>query len=151
MRTAVAVDGQGRAWIFYSAQRSGNFDLYARSARADGSMSSEIRLTSDPGTDIFPVAATDATGRVWVAWQGFRNNNLEILTAAQNGDTFTPESDRFRIAGQRLGPGDRRGAQRRSGDLLGYLRQRRLRRLPPPRAIYRPDRPWTTPSRWQRR
>src|SRR4029077_979580 len=24
MRTAVAVDGQGRAWIFYSAQRSGN-------------------------------------------------------------------------------------------------------------------------------
>ena len=27
---AVAVDGQGRAWIFYSAQRTGNFDLYAR-------------------------------------------------------------------------------------------------------------------------
>jgi hypothetical protein len=92
MRSAVAIDGQGRAWVFYSAQRSGNFDLYTRSARADGSMSSEIRLTSDPGTDIFPVAATDAFGRVWVAWQGFRNNNLEVLTSAQTGDTFTPES-----------------------------------------------------------
>ena len=24
-------DGQGLAWIFYSTQRSGNFDIYARS------------------------------------------------------------------------------------------------------------------------
>jgi len=92
MRTAVAVDGQGRAWIFYSAQRSGNFDIYARSASADGSLSSEIRLTTDAGTDLFPVATTDATGRVWVAWQGFRNNNLEILTTAQTGDAFAPEA-----------------------------------------------------------
>jgi hypothetical protein len=35
MRAAVAVDGQGRAWIVYSVQRSGNFDLYAQNARAD--------------------------------------------------------------------------------------------------------------------
>ena len=93
MRTAVAVDGQGRAWIIYSARRNNsNFDLYAVNARADGTISSEIRLTTDPGTDIFPVAATDATGRVWVAWQGFRNNNLEILASVQNGDTFLPEA-----------------------------------------------------------
>jgi hypothetical protein len=92
MRTAVAVDGQGRAWVFYSTQRSGNFDIYARNVRADGSLSSEIQLTSDPGTDLFPVATTDASGRVWVAWQGFRNNNLEVLASAQTGDTFTPET-----------------------------------------------------------
>jgi len=92
MRTAVAIDGQGRAWIFYSTQRGGNFDLYARNARADGTLSSEIRLTSDPGTDLFPVAATDASGSVWVAWQGFRNNNLEILASVQIGDSFMPEA-----------------------------------------------------------
>ncbi len=92
MRTAVAIDSQGRAWVIYSAQRSGNFDLYARNAGADGSMSGEIRLTSDPGTDLFPVATTDAAGRVWVAWQGFRNGNLEILTSVQNGDAFWPET-----------------------------------------------------------
>ncbi|MDQ2950176.1 MAG: hypothetical protein M3Y27_30270 [Acidobacteriota bacterium] len=92
MRSTVAIDGQGRAWVFYSAQRSGNFDIYARSARADGSLSPEIRLTADPGTDLFPVAATDASGRVWVAWQGFRNNNLEVLATAQTGDTFAPEA-----------------------------------------------------------
>jgi hypothetical protein len=92
MRSAVTVDGQGRAWVIYSAQRNGNFDLYARNSRADGTMSSEIRLTSDPGTDLFPVAATDSTGRVWVAWQGFRNNNLEVLASVQNGDSFWPET-----------------------------------------------------------
>ncbi len=91
MRTAVAVDGQGRAWVFYAARRSGNFDLYARNALADGTLSPEIRLTYDSGTDLFPVAATDASGRVWVAWQAFRNNNLEILAAAQTGDTFSGE------------------------------------------------------------
>src|SRR5450759_4960388 len=84
MRTAVAIDGQGRAWVFYSAQRSGNFDIYARSSRADGAMSAEIRVTTDPGTDLFPVAATDSSGRVWVTWQAFRNNNLEILASVQN-------------------------------------------------------------------
>ena len=92
MRAAVAIDGQGRAWIFYSTQRSGNFDIYARNSRADGTMSAEIRLTTDPGTDLFPVAATDSSGRVWLAWQAFRNNNLEVLAAVQTGDTFTPES-----------------------------------------------------------
>jgi len=78
--------------VIYSSQRSGNFDLYARNARSDGTMSAEIRLTSDPGTDLFPVAATDSTGRVWVAWQGFRNDNLEILASVENGDTFWPET-----------------------------------------------------------
>jgi hypothetical protein len=92
MRTAVAIDAQGRAWIFYSAQRFGNFDIYARNTLADGTLSPEIRLTTDAGTDIFPVAATDSAGRVWLAWQGFRNNNLEILTTVQNGNTFLPEA-----------------------------------------------------------
>jgi len=93
MRTAVAVDGTGLAWVFYSTQRSGNFDLYARSVTASGATSAELRLTTDAGPDLWPVAATDPTsGRVWVAWQGFRNNNLEILAAAQQGSSFTPEA-----------------------------------------------------------
>ena len=91
MRAAVAVDGRKRVWVFYAANRDGNFDIYAKSL-AGGRWSSEIRLTSDPGTDLNPVAATDAKGRVWVAWQGFRGNNLQILAAAQNGDRFTRET-----------------------------------------------------------
>ena len=38
------------------------------------------------------MAATDSIGRVWVAWQAFRNNNLEILASVQTGDTFMAES-----------------------------------------------------------
>ncbi len=91
LRAAVAVDGQKRVWVIWSANKDGNFDLYAR-AYSGGAWSSELRLTSDPGTDINPVAAADAKGRVWVAWQAFRLNNLEILAAAQNGDGFTKET-----------------------------------------------------------
>ncbi len=49
MRTAVAVDGQKRAWVFYSTQRNGNFDLYAKSITAAGTLSAELRLTIFPG------------------------------------------------------------------------------------------------------
>jgi len=90
MRTAVAVDGRKRVWVIWSANRNGNFDLYARRYEG-GKWSAEMRLTTDPGPDLNPVAATDAGGRVWVAWQGFRNGNLEILAAAQNGDRFARE------------------------------------------------------------
>ena len=91
MRAAVAVDGNKRVWVIYSANRQGNFDLYARSFSA-GKFSAEQRLTTDPGTDINPVAATDASGRVWVAWQAFRNDNLEILASALQGDRFSRET-----------------------------------------------------------
>jgi hypothetical protein len=51
-----------------------------------------MRLTTDPGTDVNPVATTDAKGRVWVAWQGYRNGSLDILATVQRGDRFTPET-----------------------------------------------------------
>ena len=68
MHSAVAVDGSGRVWVIWSANRSGNFDLYARYSN-QGRWSPEVRVTSDPGTDVDPVAATDSNGRVWIAWQ----------------------------------------------------------------------------------
>lgn len=91
MRTAVAVDGRRRVWVFWSANQGGNFDIWAR-CYADGKWVAERRLTRDPGPDLNPVAATDSAGRVWVAWQGFRGGNLEILAAAQNREDFTPET-----------------------------------------------------------
>ena len=94
MRTAVAVDLQKRAWVFYSLERNSNFDIYAQRVAVGGTVSPAVQITTDPGADLNPVAATDSNGRVWVAWQGFRNGNLEILTAAQTApaaDTITPE------------------------------------------------------------
>ena len=90
MHSAVAVDGSGRVWVIWSANRGGNFDLWARFL-SQGRWSPEIRITSDPGTDINPVATTDSNGHVWIAWQAFRGDNLDILAAAQAGDKFTSE------------------------------------------------------------
>ena len=91
MRTAVAVDGRNRVWVFWSASRGGNFDIYAR-ARSNRGWSPELRLTTSAGSDVNPVAASDSRGRVWVAWQGFRDGNLDILAAAQRDDRFTTEA-----------------------------------------------------------
>ena len=90
MRSTVSVDGRGRVWVVWSANRGGNFDLYARYSDK-GRWSNEVRLTSNPGTDINPVATTNSAGRVWIAWQAYRGGNLEILAAAQSGDRFTAE------------------------------------------------------------
>ena len=96
-RTAVAIDGENRLWVVWSAFRNGNFDIYARAGRSTPNTgavqwSPEVRLSANGGPDLNPVAVTDSAGRVWVAWQGYRNNNLEILAAVQNGAAFTPET-----------------------------------------------------------
>ena len=95
MRTAVAVDGSKRVWAIWSANQKGNFDIYAavsEGASKGAKWSTPMRVTSDPGTDVNPVAATDAQGRVWIAWQAFRNGNLEILSSVQSGVHFGPET-----------------------------------------------------------
>lgn len=91
-RPAIAIGGQGRSWVFY-AQNVGwpsskpNFEIYG-SCIQNGRAGAKIRLSNDPGNDIDPVAATDSTGKVWVAWQGWRNGRAGIFAAAQNGDKF---------------------------------------------------------------
>jgi hypothetical protein len=87
-RTAVAVDGSGRAWVFWSENHGGNFDVFARPVDASGPKD-QVQISKDPGSDIDPVAAADSTGRVWVAWQGWRNGRAAIFTAHQEGSGFT--------------------------------------------------------------
>jgi len=89
-KPAVAVDGAGRVWVFWSANTNGNFDLYARPVEG-GKPGRALKLTSDRGPDIMPVAATDAKGQVWVAWQAFRNGRSQIHAARQQGEKFSDE------------------------------------------------------------
>jgi hypothetical protein len=89
-RPAVAVDGTGRVWVFWSSNRAGNFDLYARSFQG-GQAGEVLQLTADPGADITPVATTDAQGRVWVAWQAFRGGRGQIHAARQEGTGYSAE------------------------------------------------------------
>ena len=87
-RPAVAVDGEGQVWVFWSAQAGGNFDIWARQI-VDGQAQDLVRVTSEAGSDIDPVAATDSSGRVWVAWQAWRSGQAAISVSRQNGTQFT--------------------------------------------------------------
>jgi hypothetical protein len=87
-RTAIAIDGSGKPWVFWSQNAGGNFDIYGCPVEG-GKAGSHVRLSNAPGSDIDPVAATDSTGRVWVAWQGWRRGRAAIYAASQNGRGFT--------------------------------------------------------------
>jgi hypothetical protein len=78
VRCAVAVDGQGVAWVGYSANRQGQYHLYARSVHAPGTgeqaaarVGEEQQLTRRPSPDLTPAMCTDLSGRVWLACQSW--------------------------------------------------------------------------------
>jgi hypothetical protein len=87
-KTAVAVDGSGRAWVFWSENHNGNFEIFARAMEASV-VNEQVQLSKEAGSDIEPVAATDASGRVWVAWQGWRNGVAAIYAVRQEGNGFS--------------------------------------------------------------
>ena len=87
-RAAVAVDREGRAWIFWSENHDGNFDVYARAVDQSGPKD-KVQVSSEAGSDIDPVAVRDSSGKVWVAWQGWRNGRAAIYAAQQDGSRFS--------------------------------------------------------------
>ena len=90
-KCSVTVDGKGRAWIFWAANKSwpkqdvANFEIWTRSYD-NGKLSEPVNLSNTAGNDVSPVATTDSAGRVWVAWQGARENVFRILERHQNAD-----------------------------------------------------------------
>jgi hypothetical protein len=82
-RPAVAVDGAGAVVVVWAENIDGNFDLYMRTldAKEGAALSDPARLTSDPGTDTDPVLARAGDGRVFVAWQAWREGQADILLA----------------------------------------------------------------------
>ncbi|HSU52629.1 MAG TPA: hypothetical protein VLT36_01065, partial [Candidatus Dormibacteraeota bacterium] len=89
-KSSIAVDGKGRAWIFWSENRTfpqarANFEIRACSWD-NGKLSEPISVSENPGNDVSPVAASDSDGRIWVAWQGARGTAFQILERHQNAD-----------------------------------------------------------------
>src|SRR5215469_15604866 len=87
-RPAIAVDGLGRVWVFWSQNDKGNFDIWARPLE-NGKPGAAVRISNAPGSDIDAVAATDSQGRVWVAWQGWRNGKASVFAATQQNAKFS--------------------------------------------------------------
>jgi hypothetical protein len=88
-KCAVAIDGGGRTWVFWSENTSwpskplANFEIFAAAVGADGKVASATKLTTNAGTDVSPVATTDAAGRIWLAWQAARDGVFRVLERHQ--------------------------------------------------------------------
>jgi len=97
-KSAVAVAGDGTVWVFWSQNKNykpfpnnpaANFDIWARSL-AGGKLGEAVKISESTENDIWPVAATDSAGKVWVAWQGARNGAFKILSRRQTGNGWSP-------------------------------------------------------------
>lgn len=87
---AIAVDGDDRTWVFWGEKRDAFFEVWAR-ARHDGKLGEPTRVSTNEGNAHSPVATTDASGRVWVSWQGVHEDVFGIFVARQRPDgTFGP-------------------------------------------------------------
>lgn len=89
-RPAIAADSDGNAWVVWSQNVQGNWDLYAR-YYGNGRLSDTVRLTSDPGPDLHASLACDDLGTFWLAWQGFRKGQADIflMSARQNVERWS--------------------------------------------------------------
>ena len=89
----IAVDVDNRAWVVWTQQVQGNWDIYARRFDpASQSWSGLRRLTDHPLPDINPRVGSDTKGRIAVVWQGFRNRAANIYLRMIDGT----ESSRYR-------------------------------------------------------
>lgn len=89
-KSAVTPDGNGGAWVFWSEQEDGNFDVFARHY-SGGKLGARVAITRDKGNDVSPVAITDAAGRIWVAWMGARHGRFAILAKSLAGGVWSGE------------------------------------------------------------
>ncbi len=90
-KCAVAIDGNGRTWVFWSENISypatplANFEIFAASVVA-GKVSAAVKLSDIAGSDLSPVATVDSSGRIWVAWQAARENGFRIVERHQSSN-----------------------------------------------------------------
>ncbi|MFP6665101.1 MAG: DUF3604 domain-containing protein [Deltaproteobacteria bacterium] len=82
----LAVDGDGVLWAFWSERRGESIDLLGRPLGEDPDATKPRLLGRRGENDLACVAATDASGRIWLAWQGIRNGRLTILLRRQQAD-----------------------------------------------------------------
>jgi hypothetical protein len=93
-RPTVAVDGKGVVHVCWSQQIDGDWEIFTRrytpGKDGKGKWSVIEQITRVPGSDFHTVSATDSSGQVWLAWQGWRKDNFEILLT-QPGTRMEPQ------------------------------------------------------------
>lgn len=83
-RPSITVDGDGNVVVAWAQKIDDDWEIFYRqftpSAKGDqkGRLSKTVRVTKAAGSDFHVVSATDASGAVWLAWQGWRKDNFDI-------------------------------------------------------------------------
>lgn len=88
LKTALAIQPDGRVWVTWAAQIDSNFDLYARSWHA-GRWSPVERLTTDPQPDFHHRLLADTKGGLYLVWQSFRSGDSNILLKTYDGNRWS--------------------------------------------------------------
>ncbi len=95
VRCAITADGAGGIWVAYSANRQGNFDIYARrldlnTPEAVGhpapNLGQEQRVTTASAPDLTPVMCTDQNGKVWLACQSWNDKGSSRVSVFNYGE-----------------------------------------------------------------
>jgi hypothetical protein len=90
----LAVDADNRLWVIWceqtgqSAEKSGNWDLYARSL-GEQEWGPIVRLTDDPRPDVNPHVFSDDARNIHVVWQAHPDNNGDIQYCRFDGKTWS--------------------------------------------------------------
>ena len=64
----IAVDSKGNVWVGWDGYAAGDFNIYVRRLRANGSWDAVRRITASPAFDANAALACDAQDRLWIAW-----------------------------------------------------------------------------------
>ncbi len=79
-RVQLAPAAGGGAWVVWSEQREGNWDLYAlRLPRRPGAK--PLRLTTAAGSDFNQSMVATGDGETWIAWQAERGGQYDVYVA----------------------------------------------------------------------
>ncbi len=93
------VDSSGRLWVVWSQMLDGNWDMYARvfdpGEEAWGPLT---RLTDHPLPDMNPRLASDGSGALALAWQGFRGRHSNIFVKTYSRESGW--SDDIQVTGR---------------------------------------------------
>jgi hypothetical protein len=88
-QTAIAATPRG-VQVCYARREGSNWDIFTRSY--DGAkFSAEARLTRDVGPDMFPRLASDKLGKLYLAWQGFRNGQSDVFLKIFGGKRWSQD------------------------------------------------------------
>ncbi|MBM4429588.1 MAG: DNRLRE domain-containing protein, partial [Chloroflexi bacterium] len=84
----------GTLWVVWSADRSGNADIWSKTSSDSGvTWSAEAALTTDPGDEFQPTITQLSDGTLWVVWASYRSGTCDLWykTSSDNGLIWSAE------------------------------------------------------------